>query len=147
MDTTCSSVKSINDNEQHRKDRKTNPHFISQLTLRHPQWCYIQLQHMSAGKPKLGQIDEITAHLHLDAALSQFLGLHGSAIRFDILKIQNQNIWIKLAADDRKAFIAAVGGWVSTEGEGWSIKGTSSWSACAMGRDGGQYSGQDLFVD
>lgn len=69
--------------------------------------------------------------------------MHGAAIPFDIMKLEGQEVWIRVPSGDRSALIAAVGGWVSKGGEGWRVKGWSSWNANAMGRD----SGQDLFND
>ena len=129
-------------NKKRRKKRTPKPHILSQLTLRNPPWSYIRLQYLTSSiqTPKL---DAVTAHLHLTAALSQFLGLHGAAIPFDILKLEGQDAWIRLPHEDSSAVIAAVGGWVSANGEGWRVKGSSSWDASALSKD----SGQDLFDD
>ena len=125
-----------------RKKRAPKPHVLSQLTLRDPPWSYIRLQHLTSST-QTPSLDAVTAHLHLTAALSQFLGLHGTAIPFDILKFEGQDVWIRLPHEDSSALIAAVGGWVSANGEGWQVKGSSSWDANALGKDGGQ----DLFGD
>jgi ribonuclease P/MRP protein subunit POP8 len=125
-----------------RKRRTPKPHVLSQLTLRDPPWSYIRLQHLTSSiQPP--DLDAVTAHLHLTAVLSQFLGLHGTAIPFDILKLEGQDVWIRLPHEDSSALIAAVGGWVSTNGEGWRVRGSSSWDASALGKD----AGQDLFDD
>ena len=127
-----------------KKRRKKTPrnYTLSSFTIRNPPWAYVHLQHLtSASKPPM--LDAVTAHLHLTSALSQFLGLHGAAIPFDIMKLEGQEVWIRVPSGDRSALIAAVGGWVSKGGEGWRVKGWSSWNANAMGRD----SGQDLFND
>ena len=133
---------SIATTKKKRKKRTPKPHILSQITLRDPPWSYIRLQHLtSSAQPS--DLDAVTAHLHLTAALSQFLGLHGTAIPFDILKLEGQDVWIRLPHDDSSAVIAAVGGWVSASGEGWRVKGLSSWDASAQFKD----SGQDLFDD
>lgn len=131
---------STTSNKKKRKKRTPKPHILNQLTLRQPPWSYIRLQHLTSS-PQPPDLDAVTAHLHLNAALSQFLGLHGAAIPFDILKFEGRDVWIRLPHEDSSALIAAVGGWVSTSGEGWRVKGSSSWDAAALGRD----SGQDLF--
>ena len=125
-----------------RKKRTPKPHVLSQSTIRNAPWAYVHLQHLHSSSTA-PDLDAVTAHLHLTAALSQFLGLHGAAIPFDVLKLEDQDVWIRLPSDDRSALVAAVGGWVSGGGEGWRVKGWSSWDANAMGRD----SGQDLFTD
>ena len=125
-----------------RKKRAPKPHILSQFTIRKPPWAYVHLQHLSSSE-SAPELDAVTAQLHLTAALSQFLGLHGSAIPFDILKLENQNLWIRLPNEDRSALVAAVGGWVSANSDGWRVKGWNSWDANAIERDGGQ----DLFTD
>ncbi|RMY43167.1 hypothetical protein D0865_11442 [Hortaea werneckii] len=87
------------------------------------------------------KLDAVTAHLHLAASLSQFLGVHGTAISVDIIKLEGRDVWIRVPNQDSSAVIAAAGGWTSIKGEGWRVKGSSSWDARAMARD----SGQDLF--
>ena len=124
-----------------RKKRNQKPDILSQLTIRNPSWAYVHLQHLNS-TGKAPDIDAVTAHLHITAALSQFLGLHGAAIPFDMLRLEGQDVWIRLSSEDRSALVAAVGGWVNANGEGWSVKGWSSWDANAMARD----SGQDLFA-
>lgn len=125
-----------------RKKKAPKKHVLSQFTIRDPPWAYVHLERLSfAGKSP--PLDAVTAQLYLTAALSQFLGLHGAAIPFDILKIEEQDLWIRLPAEDRSALIAAVGGWVSSNGEGWRVKGWSSWDANATNRE----HGQDLFTD
>ena len=125
-----------------RKKRPTKPHVLSQFTIRNPQWTYVRLERLNSSGTTPA-IDEITAQIYLTAALSQFLGLHGAAIPFDILRIEGQDLWIRLPAEDRSALVAAVGGWVSSNGEGWRVKGWSSWDASVMNKE----SGLDLFAD
>lgn len=136
-----SEASSINSKKK-RKKRTPKKHILSQFTIRNPPWAYIHLEHLSSSENK-NLLDEVTAQLHLTAALSQFLGLHGAAIPFDILKVEGQDVWIRLQTEDRQALVAAVGGWVNANGEGWRVKGWSSWDCNAMGRE----SGQDLFTD
>jgi len=129
-----------------KKKRKRAPktHILGQLTVRNPPWSYIHLQHLTSNSPATTPaLDAVTAHLQITAALTQFLGLHGAAIPIDILKTEGSEVWIRVPAEDHSALLAAVGGWVSGKGEGWRVKGSSSWDAGAMARD----SGQDLFDD
>jgi ribonuclease P/MRP protein subunit POP8 len=125
-----------------RKKRTPKPHILSQLTLSDAPWIYIRLQHLTSSTQP-SDLDAVTAHLHLTTALSQFLGLHGAAIPFDILKLDGQDVWIRLPHEDSSAVFAAVGGWVSANGEGWRVKCSSSWDASALSKD----SGQELFDD
>lgn len=60
----------------------------------------------------------------------------------DVLKLEGSDVWIRVPAEDRSALVAAVGGWIGRAGEGWRVKGCSSWSA---GAEGGKDGGRDLF--
>ncbi|KAF2168054.1 hypothetical protein M409DRAFT_21500 [Zasmidium cellare ATCC 36951] len=126
-----------------RKKPSTKP-ATTQFSIRHPTWSYIRLQHLSPTPNPTQDLDTMTAHMHLTGALSTFLGLHGSAITFDILKLEGQDVWIRVQAEDRAAVVAATGGWVSKAREGWKVKGWSCWNAAAGGRDA---AGGDLFDD
>ncbi|KAK6430949.1 hypothetical protein LTR95_012890 [Oleoguttula sp. CCFEE 5521] len=118
---------------------------LSNLTLRNPQWAYIHLSLVTAklpsSYPDYPPLDALTSHLNLTSALSQFLGLHGGAIPIDILKLEGQDVWVRIPANDRVGFVAAMGGWAGRGGESWRVVGWSSWSANARGKDGGK----DLF--
>ena len=125
-----------------RKKRPTKPHILSQFTIRKAPWSYIHLQRLTSSSTAPA-LDGMTVQLYLASALTQFLGLHGAAIAFDILRIADQDVWIRLAAEDRGSLVAAAGGWVSSNGDGWRVKGWSSWDAGVMNEGGGQ----DLFAD
>ena len=140
--TAPATQQSNSTTSKRKRKHQHKPHILNQITIRNPQWAYIHLQHLTS-KSSPPDLDAVTAHLHLTTALSQFLGLHGAAIPFDILKLNEQDVWIRLPAEDHSALKAAVGGWVSAGGEGWRVKGCSSWDASAIGRD----AGQDLFMD
>lgn len=125
-----------------KRQRPSNKTPTTQFSIRKPTWAYIRLQHLSPNNGP-ADLDNMTAHMHLNAAMSSFLGLHGSAITFDILKLQGQDVWIRVRSEDRAAVVAASGGWVSKLREGWRVRSWSHWNALAVGRD----AGQDLFDD
>lgn len=100
---------------------------VTQFTVRNPPWSYLQLS-LITNSPDY-QLDALTAHLHLRAALSQFLGLHGTAIPIDILKLHGNDVHIRVPREDASALAVAVGGWVGKSGEGWRVKNPSSWGA------------------
>lgn len=125
------------------KRKKSNKQStLCQFTIRNPQWSYIHLclGSISTSVAASPAIDALTVQLHLQSALSSFLGLHGTAIPFDMLKIQGQDVWIRVPREDASAVVAAVGGWVSKGGEGWRIKNWGCW-----GPDAGRDAGLDLF--
>ncbi|KXT05946.1 hypothetical protein AC578_359 [Pseudocercospora eumusae] len=129
---------------QQPSSKTSKNQILSEFSIRNPHWVYIRLQHLSAPtRPKQALLDGVTAKLHITAALSSFLGLHGTAIAIDVLKLEDQDVWIRVPAEDRAAVIAAVGGWTnSSRDDGWRVKGWSHWSATACGQ---RDSGQDLF--
>ncbi|EME48110.1 hypothetical protein DOTSEDRAFT_109837, partial [Dothistroma septosporum NZE10] len=107
-------------------------------SIREPGWVYLHLQHIPSITSPNSTIDNATVNLHITAALKSFLGLHGAAISFDILKLEGRQVWIRASAEDRAACVAAVGGWISSSGEGWRVRSWSHWNASALGRDSGQ---------
>ena len=123
-----------------RKKKTAKKHILTSFTIQDPQWTYVRLQRLTPAR-NVSPLDAVTAHMYLTSALSQFLGVHGAAIAFDVMKLEGQDVWIRLPTGDRNALIAAVGGWVSNNGEGWRVKGWSSWDAGLSNVD----NGQDLF--
>ncbi|PQE12022.1 ribonuclease P MRP subunit POP8 protein [Rutstroemia sp. NJR-2017a BVV2] len=112
------------------------------LTISKPPYTYLHLRLIttssSAQKTKL---DELTAKSYLTSALTQFLGLTGSAIPIDILKTEGRDVWVRTMREDGSAVVAAVGGWVravggETEGEmGWRVVGRGNWLGGLVGRE------------
>lgn len=113
---------------------------LSQFTIRNPTWSYIHLCLIPTTSTASSDLDALTARLHLQAALSSFLGLHGTAIPIDFLKIENRNVWFRVPREDASAVVAAVGGWVGNNGEGWRVMGWGCWGPGVVGG-----SGMDLF--
>jgi ribonuclease P/MRP protein subunit POP8 len=133
-------AKATSDTRGKTKSHKTKP-VVYETTIKLPIWAYIHLQHLVPAVEENLSLDAVTAHLHLTASLRTFLGLHGAAIPIDVMGIQERQVWIRVPADDRQMVIAAVSGWSDSRGHGWRVRGSSSWSASAAGRD----AGQDLF--
>jgi len=114
-------------------------------------------------------IDALSARTYLSAALSQFLGLAGTAIPIDILKIENESpdisgqhtvtahsnnvkkcdtVWIRVPREDAAAVAAALSSWVGGS-SGSSSAVSVAWRICAKGNFLGALvagSGRDLFV-
>ena len=73
-------------------------------------------------------LDAITARTHLTSALSQYLGLTGTAIPIDILKVTDRDFWIRVPEDDASAVIAAVGQWTNAlVGVSLRVEGRGVW--------------------
>ncbi|GAM36003.1 hypothetical protein TCE0_018f04757 [Talaromyces pinophilus] len=122
------------------KPPTTTTNSTQHLTSRNPQWTYFKLQLIphSSHPIKNFTIDPLTARSYLTSALSQFLGLMGSSIGIDILKIENPspplrleqqqqqqqnesngrgdfpNVWIRVPRDDGAAVLAALSSWVGS---------------------------------
>jgi len=113
---------------------KTSTH-----ALRLPQWTYfhLALMRLDGEDPML---DLLTAKQHLTEALSRFLGLVGTSIDVDILKLEDDNLWVRVPRDTSKAFHEAVSSWISQSQMKYIVKGKDDWLVrLAMG------SGYDLF--
>ncbi|KAK5208427.1 hypothetical protein LTR67_009003 [Exophiala xenobiotica] len=87
-----------------QRDSSTTTSF----TLRNPPYAYFHLSIQSL------QFNEITARSYLTAALQQYLGLTGTAIEIDILKVEGAHIWIRVPRDDESAVTAALSQWCSS---------------------------------
>lgn len=100
---------------------------LAQFTIREPTWNYIHLSLVRPAAKPVGDLDALTVHLHLQSALGQFLGVHGSAIPVDVMKLDAQDAWIRVPYPDANSLVAAVGGWVGRDGEGWMVRGKNAW--------------------
>lgn len=110
-------------------------------------------------------LDVLSARTYLSSALSQFLGLTGTAIPIDILKIDLASstsgqyaqpvlytearrydcVWVRVPREDGAAVVAALSSWIGGGGSGANI----AWRICAKGNYLGALvggSGKDLFV-
>ncbi|KAG8626041.1 hypothetical protein KVT40_006442 [Elsinoe batatas] len=132
-----------------RKSKPDKNPVISQFTIRNPDWSYIHLKLITpvslqaavdgSNKSAKGSLDEVTAYLHLQSALQRYLGVHGTAIPLDILKVEGLEVWIRVPREDAGAIVAAAGGWVGNGGEGWRVVAWGCWGP-TDGNDG-----KDLF--
>lgn len=79
-------------------------------------------------------LDPLTARTYLTSALSQFLGLTGTSISIDILKISSENatdtVWIRVPRPDGAAVVAALSSWI---GGGSGGSGSVAWRVCGKG--------------
>lgn len=119
----------------------TRGHTLKTQTISRPQFAYI---HLSLNSPSplsstTTPLDNKTVWSHLRSALTQFLGLTGSAIPIDILKIHGRDVWLRVPRQDRSPVLAAVGGWIGEEeggNVGWTVRGAGNWlSSLVVGRE------------
>jgi ribonuclease P/MRP protein subunit POP8 len=109
---------------------------ITTRTIKNPAYSYAWLEVIC--DPSIGFIlDSLTVRSYLTAALAQFLGLTGSAISVDILKVEQKECWIRVPRQDLGAVVATLGGWVG-HGEnsaevGWRIRASGNWLGSLVG--------------
>ena len=123
--------------------RKSNPstkvHEITSKTIKTPPFSYALLRLKSEATTE-PQLDELTARSYITSALTQFLGLTGSAISIDLLKIDGSECWIRMPREDLSPVIAALGGWVRNingkERVGWRVVGSGNWLSTLVGNRG-----------
>ncbi|CAF9936809.1 MAG: hypothetical protein HETSPECPRED_010452 [Heterodermia speciosa] len=106
------------------------------FTIRDFPFTYLHLTLLSTS-PSPPPLDGLTAHKHLTAALRQFLGITGTAIPIDILKVDDGDVWIRVPREDGAAVAAALGNWVDAgEGVSWRIRGRGQWLGALVARTG-----------
>ncbi|CAI7604234.1 unnamed protein product [Penicillium glandicola] len=124
------------------------------FTSRNPPWTYLKLKLVSQPGSAPQPLDPISARTYLSSALSQFLGLTGTAIPIDILKIESRSsstkhdiVWIRVPREDASAVVSAVSSWIGGNNSAGSAD--VAWRVCAKGNFLGALvagSGADLFV-
>ena len=122
-----------------RKQKHSKGREIITRTIKAPSFSYAWLESISDSTSQI-ELDEITVRTRITSALTQFLGLTGSAISIDILKVEEQECWIRIPREDLSLVLAAVGGWVGgseTDGKmGWRVKGSGNWLSALVGKRG-----------
>jgi ribonuclease P/MRP protein subunit POP8 len=110
-------------------------------TLRSPTWTYFHIS-LYTTTPSEIPLDALTVRRYITSALSRSFGLTGSAIPVDILKLEGDELWIRVPLDDAMAVHESLSSWVGAEGGGvrWVVKGRDEWLVRLVGGDG-----QDLF--
>ncbi|EFR00725.1 hypothetical protein MGYG_03730 [Nannizzia gypsea CBS 118893] len=144
-----------------RKHKSGSAETLITLTSRKPQWAYLHLELVSASSDSIVKsssasivLDPLTAKTYLSAALSQYLGLSGTAIPIDILKIgdrpgqtDGKSVWIRVPYEDAAAVTAAMSSWIGADsGSGsanvaWRVISRRSHLGALVGG-----SGMELFI-
>jgi ribonuclease P/MRP protein subunit POP8 len=107
------------------------------ITLRNPPFSYFHLRLISLEEQAQQPLDELTIRSYLTAALQQYLGLTGTAIPIDILKVDNdQNAWIRVPRDDEVAVTTALSQWVGSKGVNLRIEARGTWLRGVVARRG-----------
>ena len=95
-------------------------------TIRSLPWTYFHLSLISTSSSAPPKIDAITARTYLNTALQQLLGLTGIAVSIDILNVEHRDVWLRVPAEDGRAVVEAVSGWVGNDIR-WRIIGRGEW--------------------
>ena len=113
-----------------QKPKYRDNYVINSKTITTPPFSFICLELVSDSAATT-KLDELTVRTYITSALTQFLGLTGSSISVDILKVKGKECWIRVPREDLSPVVAAVGGWVGgneTEGRvGWKVKAKGNW--------------------
>ncbi|RAK83679.1 hypothetical protein BO79DRAFT_277485 [Aspergillus costaricaensis CBS 115574] len=121
-----------------RKSDSSTPKTIH-FTSRTPTWTYLKLQLINnppTSSTTSTPLDPLTARTYLSAALSQFLGLTGTSIPIDILKISPPSpstVWTRVPRDDAAAVVAALSSWIGGSANASGGGGSVAWRVCAKG--------------
>ncbi|KAI5461123.1 hypothetical protein BGZ63DRAFT_227675 [Mariannaea sp. PMI_226] len=114
-------------------------HDILTCTIKAPPFSYAHLELVSShGTPV--ELDNLQVKSYCTAALGQFLGLTGTAIPLDILKVQGSHCWLRVPRPDLGSFAAAITAWRGASDNGvhcsLQIRQCSDWLGAMVGTDG-----------
>jgi ribonuclease P/MRP protein subunit POP8 len=119
-----------------QQKQQSKGHEITTKTIKATPFSYACLELISESTSKIN-LDDLTVRSYITAALTQFLGLTGSAISVDILKVEGRECWIRVPREDLSPAMAAVGGWVGENDEqgkvGWKVKASGNWLSSLLG--------------
>ena len=99
------------------------------ITTKAPPFTYLHLTLISSlstpySTSKDSPIDILTARAYFTSALEQFLGVTGTAIPIDFLKVEGREVWIRVPREDASMVVGAVSQWVGREGGvSWRVRG------------------------
>lgn len=102
---------------------------VMSFTLRKAPYSYfrISLRSLSATPQPPDELDEVSTRTYLTLALQQYLGLTGTAISIDILKVEGRDAWIRVPSEDEIAVAASLSQWTGTKDIAWRIEQRGAW--------------------
>lgn len=124
-----------------KMSQNVNPQEFFPITVRKPPFAYAQLELCTdTNDPKAIVLDDLQVKAYCTAALRQFLGVTGTAIPMDILKVTPSVAWLRVPREDLPSFAAALTAWkgMSENGTGYllRLKQCSDWLGTMVGADG-----------
>ena len=105
------------------------------FTLRNPPYMYLRLSVRTfpsgpgdrVPAQTMPSLDEITIHQYVTSALRFFLGITGTAIPIDILKVCGNEAWVRVPREDGQKVIAAISCWSGKGGQRIGVEVFGSW--------------------
>lgn len=124
---------------QHKPKQNPKSHELLNLTIKSPPFSYAHLE-VRRDEPGHSPTDTLQFKSYLTAALTQFLGSTGAAISVDILKVDNDECWVRVPRPDLGAFAAAITAWPGVKDQGvhnmLRLRQASDWLGSMVGSDG-----------
>lgn len=108
-------------------------HDIYTTTIQTPPYAYAHLELITTTAMTL---DNLQVRSYLTSALKQFLGLTGSGMPIDILKVDGKECWVRVPRQDLGAFAAALAVWPGSGSAvtGFLIRAAGDWLGALVGR-------------
>ena len=116
------------------------------VVITHPPHTYFHLSLLSsttilaslaASTMPQEPFDILTARTYLTSALQQYLGLTGTAIPIDFVKIEGRDVWVRLPYEDASAVQGALSQWMGKDGKvSWQVKEKGPWIGSLSMGDG-----------
>jgi ribonuclease P/MRP protein subunit POP8 len=110
------------------------------FTLRKAPYSYfhLSLRSLIATSQAPHDLDEISVRSYLTLALQQYLGLSGTAISIDILKVEGRDVWIRVPSEDEVALAASLSQWTGSKDLAWRIEQRGAWLGALVGNTNAQ---------
>ncbi|PTB62811.1 hypothetical protein BBK36DRAFT_1172106 [Trichoderma citrinoviride] len=122
------------------KPRLSKTHELLTCTIRAPPFSYVHLELLTNPPEAAVELDNLQVKSYCTAALRQFLGLTGTAIPLDVLKVEAAECWIRVPREDLGAFAAALTAWKGSSDGGVEfllrVKQCSDWLGAMAGSHG-----------
>ncbi|QYT05868.1 hypothetical protein H0G86_012746 [Trichoderma simmonsii] len=108
--------------------------------IKTPPFSYVHLELLTNPPDAAVELDNLQVKSYCTAALRQFLGLTGTAIPLDVLKVEGSECWVRVPREDLGSFAAALTAWKGTSDGGIEsllrIKQCSDWLGAMVGSHG-----------
>ncbi|KEF61845.1 uncharacterized protein A1O9_03416 [Exophiala aquamarina CBS 119918] len=118
-----------------KKSNSSSPDHVMSFTLQKAPYSYfhLSLRSLIATSQSSPDLDEVLARTYLTLALQQYLGLTGTAISIDILKVEDRDVWIRVPSEDEVAVTASLSQWTGSKDLTWRIQQRGSWLGALVG--------------